>query len=189
MFYQETTERKEVRYSSKGGGGGHWVQVSNTAYGVFFVTDATGTSLAAPAAGTPDLVRPETTDSDELPLGGGMAGATRRTERLIAAEAVVTVLGTPRPLGEFMKYLRQNAGGVPPDLVAKLVELEQGPGSGLPCFFGRGIEKVADQPYGDFVSGSESSASSLLWAGGALTLAGAGALLYAMDIFNRGTAL
>lgn len=187
VFYQETVERNQEQHSTRRSGSStHWVLVSDTAYGAFFVTDATGTALVAPGPGTLDLVRPETSDADAIQLFGGMPGSTRRTEKIIAVDALVAALGTPRSLGEYIQYLRQNAGGVPAELVAELLKLEAS-GSDIPCFFGGGLQKVADQRYSDFVSGSESSASQLLWAGAALAAAGAGTLLYALNIFSRGT--
>jgi hypothetical protein len=185
VFYRERVERSQHRSSSRGGGSNHWVTVSDTAYGAFFVTDPTGTALVFPGSCPLDLVRPETSESDDLLLGA-MEGATRRTERIIDAEALVTVLGTPRHLGEFIQYLRQNAGGISPDLVAELLKLENAAGPALPCFFGGGVQTVADQPYDEFTAGGESSASSLLWAGAAVTALGACAILYTLNVFKGG---
>jgi len=187
VFCHETVERNEEHYSSSGGDSStDWVLVSDAACGAFFVTDATGTALAAPGAGSLDLVRPETSDADAIQPFGGTPGSLRRTERIIAADALVTVLGTPRSLSEFIQYLRQNAGGISPDFLAELLKMEKGPGAGIPCFFGGGLERIADQRYGDYVSGSESSASSLLWAGAAVTALGACAVLYTLNIFKGG---
>ena len=97
----------------------------------------------------------------------------------------ITIMGTPRPLGEFMKYLRLNDQlHMPSDFVKQLVEMENAPASGgMWCFFGDGVGTVADVPYGAYVAQTASSAASLLLAGAVIAAIGAFALLHALKVF------
>lgn len=189
VFYVETIEKSEKQYSSKGHNTTHWVTVANNVYGAFFVADASGKALVVPTSGSLDLLRAGTTESDDIPLIGGMEGATRKTEQFIAANETVAVMGTPRPLSEFMKYVRRDAQlNVRSEFMAELLRLESGPDSVMPCFFGDGIERISDRSYTDYLSGTETSASFLLQAGAALAAAGGAAILYTLKVFSRGVA-
>lgn len=177
VFYREQIDQ----YRRQGGrGGGHWERVSETYYGAFFIADPTGQALVLPRAGSLDLLRGELTLDD--------ISDTRKSERALFPDEIVTALGTPRPLRELVGYLRGvYAAGVPPGLVAELIKMEQDPANaGLPCFFGDGLERVADQPYSDYTSGSASSAWLPLAGGAALLLGGLGALLYALGVPGGG---
>lgn len=177
VFY---CERIEQYHRQSGRTVGHWEQVSETYYGAFFIADPTGRALVLPRDGSLDLLRGELTLDD--------LSEVRKMELALFPDEVVTALGVPRPLSELVGYLRGvYAAGVPPRLVAELIEMERDPAnSGLPCFFGDGLERVADQPYPDYASRSASSAGLTLAAGAALLLAGAGALLYALGFFSGG---
>ena len=136
--------------------------------------------LVLPRAGSLDLLRGKLTLDD--------IADTRKSERALFPDEIVTALGTPRPLRELVEYLRGvYAAGVPPGLVAELIKMERDPANaGLPCFFGDGLERVADQPYSDYASSSASSAWLPLAGGAALLLAGAGALLSALGVLGGG---
>ncbi|MDO8805040.1 MAG: hypothetical protein Q7R35_11460 [Elusimicrobiota bacterium] len=189
VFYVETIEKNEKQYSSSEENTTYWVLVASNVYGAFFVVDASGKALVAPTPESLDLRRPATTESNDIPLVGGMAGAIRKTEQLIAPDETVAVMGTPRPLTEFMRYLRQNTQlNMRSEFMAELLRLENSADPGMPCFFGGGVEKVADRSYGDYLSGTEASASFLLQAGAALAAAGGGAVLYALKVFSRAVA-
>lgn len=189
VFYVERIEKNERHYSSNGHDTTHWVTVADNVYGAFFVVDASGKALVVPTAPSLDLRRAETTDSDDIPLVGGMEGATRKTEQFIAANETVAVMGKPRPLSEFMAYVRRNAQlNVRSEFMAELLRLESGADAGMPCFFGDGIERISDRSYSDYLSGTETSASFLLQAGAALAAAGGAAILYTLKVFSRAAA-
>lgn len=136
VFYVETVEKNERRYSSNGHDTTQWVRVANNVYGAFFVADASGKALVVPTTKSLDLRRAETTESDDIPLVGGMEGSTRKTEQLIAANETVAVMGTPRPLSEFMRYVRRDAQlNVRAEFMAELLRLETGAGPGPAAFF------------------------------------------------------
>lgn len=186
VFYLEKVDRKEERYSSQGGDSGHWVRRDNNAYGGFFVSDGSGAALVVPTAESVDLSKPEASESDDLPLNGGNSGAVRKFEAIISEGETVTVLGAPRPLSEFLQYLRQSTDkSLPADLLAELLRLEKEPGAApLQCFFGDGVERVSDRAYGDYIAGTASSGASLMQIGGLLAAGGAGFLVHALKLFS-----
>jgi len=189
VFYVETIEKNEKQYASQEHNTTHWVLAAHNVYGAFFVVDASGKALVVPTPESLDLRRAETTESNDIPLVGGMEGATRKTEQFIAANETVAVMGTPRPLSEFMRYVRQDAQlNVRPEFMAELLRLENGADPGMPCFFGGGIKRISDRSYSDYLAGTETSAAFLLQAGAALSAAGGAALLYTLKVFTRAVA-
>ncbi|MCX5784990.1 MAG: hypothetical protein NTX59_04830 [Elusimicrobia bacterium] len=187
LFYLETTDRKErerigTASSSQGEWRSRWVRESTNANGGFFVRDGSGTALVVPVPESVDFRKPAATESNDSLLPDNTSGAIRKSELIIAEDEDVAVLGRPQSLGEFMQYLRQNTDiCVPSGLLTELARLENDPGSsGMPCFFGPGVEKVADQSYGDYITGIASSASLLLQIGIVIAAIGAGALIYAL---------
>ena len=190
VFYLEKIDRKEPNYSRQGGDADHWVRRENNVYGAFFLRDGSGEALVVPTAVSVDLSKPEASESDDLPLSGGNSGAVRKSELIISEGETVTVLGTPGTLGEFLQYLRQNTDrSLPADLLAELLRLEKEPGSsGLPCYFGDGIERVSDRAHGDYIAGTASSGAFLLQLGALLAAGGAVFLVYALKLFGGGAA-
>ena len=185
VFYAETVDQRERSHTASGGRTTHrWVRVADNLYGAFFVRDGGGAALVVPTQGSLDLQKPETSDSNEL-LAGEYDEVRKRTERIIRPGEAVTVLGTPRPLSEFLDYLRRNEGlALPTDLVKQLSAMENDPAAAETwCFFGDGVERTADQTYADYLSGTASSAASLLAAGGLIAALGAAALLHALKVF------
>ena len=85
VFYVETIEKNEKQYSSQEHNTTHWVLAAHNVYGAFFVVDASGKALVVPTPESLDLRRAAATESDDIPLVGGMEGATRKTEQFIAA--------------------------------------------------------------------------------------------------------
>jgi len=180
VFYLEKTERLESSYGRRANSE-RWVTEAVTAYGAFFVKDADGAALVMPGRRALDLKKAEFSDpGDALPGMSGGPGAVRRTELTIAEGESVTVLGYPRPLGEFMNFLRSSRDAyLSADLVKRLTEMEKDPAlAATPCFFGDGVELVTDQPHSEYVAGSASSGAFLLQAGAVLLAGGVLAFLY-----------
>lgn len=178
VFYSELVETLDTSYSSRGvSSGGRWRVAEHIAYGGFYVRDGAGAALVFPTPASLELSRPEFGDS-----GGVFAavGDVRRTENLIQAGQPVTVAGTARPLAEFMAFMR--AGGdvrLPADMVERLAAMERDPEAcALPCYFGDGVEAVADAEPGDFLRGRASSDALLLQLGALLLAGGIAAAVY-----------
>lgn len=183
VYYLEKIDQKEHHHSASGASHASWERRSTNSYGGFFVRDGSGTALVVPTAASVDFSKPEAEESDDLLLTGGQ-GATRKAEAILCEDETVTALGEPRTLANFLAYLRQDAQlALHPDFTAELLKLEKEGGSGMPCFFGEGVEKVTDLAYADYVAGTESSAALLLQLGAVLTAVGAAAVLYALKIF------
>lgn len=178
VFYTEAVDRTYRRHQVGSGiGDRHTERVNTRAYGGFFVSDGSGTALVVPNYDVLDLNKPATVKDDSL---SDMSGSTRRTERLILEGDAVTVLGTPRTLGDFMRYLRANSGlDMPAPLVERLLKMEkEEAGASLQCFFGQGVERVADVAHADYVAGTANSAAFLLKLGAILAASGLAFLLY-----------
>lgn len=179
VFYHEQVEEYRFRVSSgrHSAGHGRWERVADNFYGAFYVDDPTGTALVLPGYDSLDLGKPELKMDESL--------QRRRSERAILQGETVSALGSPRKIGELIQYLRQSPGTkLSPELLAELMRLEADPAAAaLPCFFGRGLEKLADQPCADYVAGTGESASSMLRTGGVLAAAGAGLVLYSLKTF------
>jgi len=176
VFYHEQVDeyRFEMSNSRRSAGRGRWERVADNFYGAFFVDDPTGTALVLPGGDSLDLGKPELTLDESL--------ERRRTERAILQGETVSALGFPRRLDEMIQYLRQAPGiKLSPELLGELLKLEKDPASAsLPCFFGRGLEKLADQPCADYIAGKGESASGLLRTGWVLAAAGGALLLYSL---------
>lgn len=176
VFYHEKVDeyRFEVSNSRRSAGRGSWERVADNFYGAFFVDDPTGAALVLPGFDSLDLGKPELS-LDESP-------ERRRSELAILQGETVSALGVPRRIDEFIQYLRQTpSANLSPALVAELMRLEKEPAAAsLPCFFGRGLERVSDQPCAEYVAGTGESAAGLLQGGALLAAAGAGMVLYAL---------
>lgn len=173
VFYYEMTEeyRHEHSSSPRGTGRGSWDRVSDNFYGAFFVDDPTGTALVLPNYDALDLAKPDVTFDD--------SPDRRRTERVILQGETVSALGTPRQIGDLVKFLRHAGANMHPDFLAELMRMERDPSAaGLPCFFGEGLERLADQTWEEYAASTGESAAFLLQAGGAAAVAGAALLLY-----------
>jgi len=173
VFYHEMTEeyRHEHSSSHRSAGRGSWDRVSDNFYGAFFVDDPTGAALVLPNYDALDLAKPDVTFDD--------SPDRRRVERVILQGETVSALGTPRPIGDLVKFLRHAGANLHPDLLAEILRLERDPASaGLPCFFGDGLERLADQNWEEYAASTGESAAFLLQAGGAAAVAGAALLLY-----------
>jgi len=173
VFYYEITEEYRHNHSSshRSAGHGSWDRVSDNFYGAFFVDDPTGAALVLPNYGALDLAKPEVTFDD--------SPDRRRIERVILQGETVSALGVPRQLGDLVKYLRQAGVNMHPDFLAEIMRMERDPAfAGLPCFFGDGLERLADQTWEEYAASTGESAAFLLQAGGAAALAGAALLLY-----------
>lgn len=173
VFYHEITEEYRHQHSSspRSAGRGSWDRVSDNFYGAFFVDDPTGAALVLPNYGALDLAKPDVTFDDSTDR--------RRTERVILQGETVSALGVPRQIGDLVKYLRQTGANLHPDFLAELMRMERDPAfAGLPCFFGDGLERLADQTWEEYAASTGESAAFLLQAGGAAAVAGAALLLY-----------
>jgi hypothetical protein len=173
VFYYEVTEEYRRQHSSshRSAGRGSWDRVSDNFYGAFFVDDPTGAALVLPNYGALDLAKPDVTFDD--------SPDRRRVERVILQGETVSALGVPRAIGELVKFLRHSGANLHPDFLAELLRLERDPAfAGLPCFFGDGLERLADQTWEEYAASTGESAAFLLQAGGAAALAGAALLLY-----------
>jgi len=173
VFYYEVTEEYRHNHSSshRGAGHGSWDRVSDNFYGAFFVDDPTGTALVLPNYGALDLAKPDVTFDD--------SPDRRRVERVILQGETVSALGVPRQIGDLVKYLRHSGGNMHSDFMAEIMRMERDPAfAGLPCFFGDGLERLADQTWEEYAASTGESAAFLLQAGGAAALAGAALLLY-----------
>lgn len=173
VFYYELTEeyRHEPSSGPRGTGRGSWDRVSDNFYGAFFVDDPTGAALVLPNYGALDLAKPDVTFDD--------SPDRRRTERVILQGETVSALGVPRRLGDLVQYLRQTGANMHPDFLAEIMRMERDPAfAGLPCFFGDGLERLADQTWEEYAASTGESAAFLLQAGGAAAAAGAALLLY-----------
>ena len=179
VFYLEKIKRYRSPdgYRDRNGG---WEELPPNAYGGFFVRDGSGTALVLPCPENIDLCKPEA--AEDTPLYDITSDTLIKSELIIAEDEGVTVLGSPQTFGEFMQYLRANAElNIPSDLVKELVKMESDPGAGgLPCFFGAGVDMVADQGYDDYIVRTKSAASLPIQIGGILLIFGASALLYAL---------
>ena len=179
VFYLEVVDRVHRDHGGRSGsmGHNHKSRVSEKAYGGFLVKDGSGSALVVPHYGTLDLNKPETVKDDSLI---DTDGSMTRTESVINEGETVTVLGRPRPLSDFMRYMRGNSGlDIPAAFLEQLLKLEAGEeGSSMMCFFGQGVEKVSDVAHADYVAGTANSASFLLKLGAALAVSGAGFFLY-----------
>lgn len=176
VFYYEKVEeyRFEVSNGRRSAGRGSWERVADNFYGAFFVDDPTGAALVLPGFDSLDLGKPELKMDESL--------ERRRSELAILQGETVSALGVPRRIDELIQYLRQShSSNLSPELLAELMKLERDPASAsLPCFFGRGLERLADQPCEAYIAGTGESAAGLLQGGAALALAGAGFLLFAL---------
>ena len=173
VFYHEMTEEYRHQHSSspRSAGRGSWDRVSDNFYGAFFVDDPTGAALVLPNYDALDLAKPDVTFDD--------SPDRRRIERVILQGEPVSALGVPRPIGDLVKFLRQAGVNMHPDFLAELMRMERDPAfAGLPCFFGDGLERLADQTWEEYAASTGESAAFLLQAGGAAALAGAALLLY-----------
>lgn len=172
VFYLEKTQAlKYARYGQNGRQeyrDGRLVE----AFGGFFVRYGMRTAFVVPFSGSADLNKPETTK--------GFVDGIQKFEQIILEGEDVTIIGTPRPLGEFMAYLRRDAGiSLPSDSIADLTRMEKDPGySGMPCFYADGLESVTDQPYNDYLARTASSGLAYVLAGAVITAASAAALVY-----------
>lgn len=186
VFYAETVEQRVRDHTSDRTGAQrcHWELLGRNAYGGFFVRDGSGTAFVVPTPDSLDLQKTATTDSNEF-LAGGLDEVKRRTELIIRPGEDVTVRGTPRPLREFLEYMRRNAQpALPTGLVGRLAAMENDPAaSSTWCFFAEGAETVSDAPYADYVSITASSAASWLGAGALIAALSAAALLHALGVF------
>ncbi|HNW43197.1 MAG TPA: hypothetical protein PKI19_01740 [Elusimicrobiales bacterium] len=173
VFFLERTYRKETRYTSKGGRRTHWALLGSRASGAFFVRDREGgCAVVLPHAGSAALCKPEEQESGGVFSDLCEDGATRRSEQIINEDETVTVLGAPQPLEDFMNYLAAHSAlEVPPYFLADLKK-RQADGVATPCFFGGGVEKVADQGCEAYVAGIESSGELLMQLGGGIALLG-----------------
>jgi hypothetical protein len=185
IFYIETVDQRERNYGLGGSSGTrthHWNRIATNVYGGFFVRDGNGTALVVPTPENLDLQKPLTSESNEL-LAGEYDEVKRRTELIIRPGEDVTVKGTPRPLREFLEYMRRNEQlALPTGLVKQLAGMENDP-AGIWCFFGEGAETVADAPYADYVSMTASSAASWLAIGALVAALSTAALLHALNVF------
>lgn len=173
VFYHEMTEeyRRDHSSGTRGTGRGSWDRVTDNFYGAFFVDDPTGAALVLPNYGALDLAKPDVTFDD--------SPDRRRVERVILQGETVSALGVPRPIGDLVKFLRHAGANLHPDLLAEIMRMERDPAfSGLACFFGDGLERLADQNWEEYAASTGESASFLLQAGGAAALAGAALLVY-----------
>ena len=173
VFYHEITEEYRHQHSSgsRSAGRGSWDRVLDNFYGAFFVDDPTGTALVLPNYGALDLAKPEVTFDD--------SPDRRRTERVILQGETVSALGVPRAVGDLVKFLRHSGANLHPAFLAEIMRMERDPAfAGLPCFFGDGLERLADQTWEEDAASTGESAAFLLQAGGAAALAGAALLLY-----------
>lgn len=173
VFYYEVTEEYRHNHSSshRSAGHGSWDRVSDNFYGAFFVDDPTGTALVLPNYGALDLAKPDVTFDD--------SPDRRRIERVILQGETVSALGVPRQLGDLVKFLRQAGVNMHPDFLAEIMRMERDPAfAGLPCFFGDGLERLADQTWEEYAASTGESAAFLLQAGGAAAAAGAALLIY-----------
>lgn len=173
VFYYEVTEEYRHQHSSshRSAGRGSWDRVSDNFYGAFFVDDPTGAALVLPNYDALDLAKPDVTFDD--------SPDRRRIERVILQGETVSALGVPRQIGELVKFLRHSGANLHPDLLAEIMRMERDPAfAGLPCFFGDGLERLADQTWEEYAASTGESAAFLLQAGGAAALAGAALLLY-----------
>ncbi|PIU19573.1 MAG: hypothetical protein COT18_06860 [Elusimicrobia bacterium CG08_land_8_20_14_0_20_59_10] len=178
VFYTEAVDRTYRRHQIGSSlNERHTERVNTRAYGGFFVRDGSGTALVVPHYDVLDLTKPATVKDDSL---SDMSGSTRRTERLILEGDAVTVLGTPRNLGDFMRYLRANSGlDMPAPFVEQLLKMEkEEAGASLQCFFGQGVERVSDVEHTAYVAGTANSAAFLLKLGAILAASGLAFLLY-----------
>lgn len=187
LFYVETVEQRERNYAPGRGSGvrtHHWHRAAVNVYGGFFVRDGNGAAFVVPGPDSLDLQKSSTTDSNEL-LAGEYDDVKRRTELIIGPGEDVTVKGTPRPLREFLEYMRRNDQlALPPELVKQLAAMENDPAaSGMWCFFAEGAETVSDAAYADYVSITASSAASWLAIGALVAALSAAALLHALRFF------
>jgi hypothetical protein len=178
VFYHEQVEeyRFEVGRGHRSAGRGRWERVADNFYGAFFVDDPTGSALVLPAGDSLDLGKAELTLDESL--------ERRRTERAILQGETVSALGFPRRIDELIQYLRQAPGvKLSPELLGELLKLERDPAcASLPCFFGRGLEKLADQPCADYIAGKGESAAGLLRTGWVLAAVGGALLLYSLKM-------
>lgn len=172
VFYLERVEKLDP----SGGTGGrsssrNWSIVAINPYGCFSVRDGGGSALVFPGYRSLSLARPEIEDGADLLA---VAGSVRRFENLIEADSPLCVIGTPRPLSDLMAWLRSGVDvKLPADMVERLAAMERDPAAcATPCFFGDGVEVVADRGPEEFLSGRASLAAILIQAG-ALLLAGA----------------
>jgi hypothetical protein len=175
VFYHEQIEELRYRGGHHRGVGNHsWERVADNFYGAFYVDDPTGAALVLPGFDSLDLGKPELRIDESL--------QRRRSERAILQGETVSALGRPRKIGELIQYLRQSPGAkLSSELLAELMRLETDPAAAaLPCFFGQGLEKLADQPCADYVAGTGESASSMLQIGGVLAAVGAGLVVYSL---------
>ena len=180
VFYTNNTERKLS--SQEKNKAYQWESGGTETSGGFFIRDDSGTALVVPTPQSLDIQKPELTVTEESAFSDCKEFATKRSERLIRADETITLLGTPRPLKDFMGYLRMNSQlGMNPDFLNELLRLENAPGSSaMPCFFGSGLEKVTDQTLDGYVAGLGSSASFSIPAGTLIAAASAAFLLYAL---------
>lgn len=150
----------------------------DNARGVFFIREGAGEALVAPTYDSADINKAYASRTDEH--YGEAPTIERRAEKHIAPGETVSVLGTPRPLPQFIQFLRLNTDvSVPTDTLNELLRLER-EGSQLLCFFGDGVERVSDQPPQDYEERTRSGASTLVWLGAALLAGGALWLLLAL---------
>lgn len=173
VFYYEITEEYRHNHSSshRSAGRGSWDRVSDNFYGAFFVDDPTGAALVLPSYAALDLAKPDVTFDD--------SPDRRRVERVILQGETVSALGVPRQIGDLVKFLRHSGGNMHPDFLAELIRMERDPAfAGLPCFFGDGLERLADQTWEEYAASTGESAAFLLQAGGAAAVAGGALLLY-----------
>ncbi|MDQ7772612.1 MAG: hypothetical protein RDU13_03705 [Elusimicrobiales bacterium] len=148
-----------------------WVSAEALPYGFFFVDDSFGRALVCPTSGSLDLSKPSESDGGLFPAEGD-----RRTkESAILQGEEVTVLGSPRPLAEFLAYLRSSPEvSLPAEGLERLLEAAKDPAAArTPCFYGPGVRVVADQAYSGYVSWKTASASSYIWGGLAVALVSA----------------
>lgn len=148
-----------------------WVMAESSACGFFFVDDTFGRALVFPTYDSLDLCKPSEVEGSIIAI----EGESRVTEQVILQGEVVTVLGSPRPLSEFIAWARGNlAGSLPAAGLEKLLEMAKDPaGAATPCFYGRDLSLLADRSYPDYISWKTSSASSYIWGGVAVALVSA----------------
>ncbi len=172
VFYLERVEKMDPSGETGGvSSSRNWSIVAVNPYGCFYVRDGGGSALVFPTYRSLSLARPEIEDGADLLA---VPGTVRRFENLIEADGPLTVIGTPRPLSDLMAWLRSGVDvKLPADAVERLAAMERDPAAcATPCFFGDGVEAVADRGPEEFLAGRASSSAIMIQLG-ALLLAGA----------------
>lgn len=180
LFSETIYQKKSDGYNEPYG----WVDISRVSWGGFFVKDRTGMAFVAPSGAQLEFLDSTSLDTKESVERSERAGfgetaiqTRRKIERRIDADSPVFIVGSCRPLSEFLDFARNDSRGLslPAELMKLLLDMARN-GEFLCCFFAIGTPfMVAGSDYEKAKDKLASSGS--LWLSIGLALIGWGAVI------------